>query len=193
MGWFDILISSPFMYAWRDTLTYLFQPKIKIDKLRNCMLCIPTPPKQGRYCIRTLPRGGMYWEINPRCPRDFPRHKRFPEGNVRGKSWGCREILRAEGRIDSVKTNPSLLMVRACTIRTLWSKNTSGLFVPRDILNILGRNMIIHICFVVLTGNNWKKLFLTIFSKESDSWVCDFSAVFQTLGYPKNDISSAGN
>ena len=22
MGWFDILISSPFMYAWRDTLTY---------------------------------------------------------------------------------------------------------------------------------------------------------------------------
>ena len=23
LGWFDILISSPFMYAWRDTLTYL--------------------------------------------------------------------------------------------------------------------------------------------------------------------------
>ena len=30
------------------------------------------------YCIRTLPRGGMYWVVHPRRPRDFPR----PEGNL---------------------------------------------------------------------------------------------------------------
>ena len=28
------------------------------------------------YCIRTLPRGGMYWEIHPQRP------KRFPEGGA---------------------------------------------------------------------------------------------------------------
>ena len=49
------------------------------------------------YSIRTLPRGGMYWEIHPRRPerftkgvnfaprgpRDFPRAK--PEGNLEGQ------------------------------------------------------------------------------------------------------------
>ena len=89
------------------------------------------------------------WEIHPRCPKDFPRPKRFPEGEARGKSRGSREIWRAEGmdfpippefwwstdnlsasiflqgvdqkilpcgqgRIDSVKINPSLLMMREC-------------------------------------------------------------------------------
>ena len=30
-------------------------------------------------CIRTLPRGGMYWVVHPRRPRDFPRPKRCPK------------------------------------------------------------------------------------------------------------------
>ena len=97
-------------------------------------------------CIRAPPRRGRYWEIHPRCPKDFPRPERFPEGEARGKSRGSREIWRAEGmdfpippefwwstdnlsasiflqgvdqkilpcgqgRIDSVKINPSLLMM----------------------------------------------------------------------------------
>ena len=100
-----------------------------------------------RECIRAPPRGGRYWEIHPRRPRDFLRPERFPEGEARGKSRGSREISRAEGmdfpippeswwstdilsssnflqgvdqqilpcgqgRIDSVKINPSLLMMR---------------------------------------------------------------------------------
>ena len=36
------------------------------------------------YCIRTLPRGGMYWEIHP------PRPERLPEGEARGQSRGSR-------------------------------------------------------------------------------------------------------
>ena len=48
-------------------------------------------------CIRAPPKGGRYWEIHPRRPRDFPRPERFPEGEARGKSRGSREISRAEG------------------------------------------------------------------------------------------------
>ena len=43
---------------------------------------------QSRYCIRTLPREGMYWVVHPRRPKDFPRPERCPEG--RGKSRGRR-------------------------------------------------------------------------------------------------------
>ena len=66
------------------------------------------------YCIRTLPRGGMYWEIHPprperfpkggdfapRGPRDLPRAK--PEGNLEGRGVQNprpREISRAEGDV----------------------------------------------------------------------------------------------
>jgi len=62
-------------------------------------------------CIRTLPRGGMYWKIHsprpkrfpkggdfaPRGPRDCPRAK--PEGNLEGRGVQNprpREISRAE-------------------------------------------------------------------------------------------------
>ena len=30
-------------------------------------------PRVGMYCIRTLPRGGMYWEIHPLRPERFPK------------------------------------------------------------------------------------------------------------------------
>ena len=52
-----------------------------------------------RECIRTLPRGGMYWGVHPRRPRDFPRPERCPdpEGKARGTSRGPREISRSEG------------------------------------------------------------------------------------------------
>ena len=36
--------------------------------------------KNKQHCIRTLPRGGMYWEIHP------PRPERSPEGEARGES-----------------------------------------------------------------------------------------------------------
>ena len=36
-----------------------------------------------REYIRTLPRGGMYWVVHPRRPRDFPRPERCPEGEAR--------------------------------------------------------------------------------------------------------------
>ena len=52
---------------------------------------------KGEDCIRAPPRRGRYWEIHPRCWKDFPRPKRFPEGEARGKSRGSREIWRAEG------------------------------------------------------------------------------------------------
>ena len=104
---------------------------------------------ENKDCIRAPPRRGRDWEIHPRRPKDFPRPKRFPEGEARGKSRGSREIWRAEGmdfpippefwwstdnlsasiflqgvdqkilpcglgRIDSVKINPSLLMMTDC-------------------------------------------------------------------------------
>ena len=50
----------------------------------------------GKYCIRTLPRGGTYWEIHP------PRPKRFPEGGdfaPRGPRDCPRAISRAECRV----------------------------------------------------------------------------------------------
>ena len=67
-----------------------------------------------RECTRTLPRGGMYWEIHPprpkrfpeggdfapRGPRDCPRAK--PEGNLEGRGVQNprpREISRAEGAV----------------------------------------------------------------------------------------------
>ena len=50
------------------------------------------------YCIRTLPRGGMYWVVHPRRPRDFPRPERCPEGEARGP----REILRSEGMYNPI-------------------------------------------------------------------------------------------
>ena len=36
------------------------------------------------------------WTIHPRWPKDFPRPKSYPEGEAREKSWGSREISRAE-------------------------------------------------------------------------------------------------
>ena len=65
----------------------LIHPCRWIDDEEN----VRTPPKLGRYCIRTLPRGGMYWEIHPLLdPRDFPRAS--PSGNLSGlgKSLGRR-------------------------------------------------------------------------------------------------------
>ena len=53
-------------------------------------------------CIRAPQKRGRYWEIHPRRPRDFPRVN--PEGNL---STGS-----GQGRIDSVKINPALLMIR---------------------------------------------------------------------------------
>ena len=46
-------------------------------------------------CIRTLPRGGMYWEIYP------PRPKRFPEGGEFAPR-GTRDCPRAkpEGNLE---------------------------------------------------------------------------------------------
>ena len=107
--------------------------------LRQCLLL------QGLHCIRAPPRRGRYWEIHPRRPRDFPRPERNLEG--RGKSWGRRgwisqyfpsfggvrtfsssSILSlgmekeihpcGQGRIDSVKINPSLLMMRKWILLT---------------------------------------------------------------------------
>ena len=53
-------------------------------------------------CIRTLPRGGMYWVVHPRRPRDFPRPERCPEGEARGTSRGPREISRSEGMYNPI-------------------------------------------------------------------------------------------
>ena len=51
-----------------------------------------------KYCIRTLPRGGMYWEIHPRGPRDFPRAWILhPEAREISRGRSPREISRAEG------------------------------------------------------------------------------------------------
>ena len=81
---------------------------------------------QGTYldCIRAPPKQGRYWEIHPWRPRDFPR----PEGNLEGPEfWWSTDILLiinsstgmdqeihpcGQGRIDSVKINPSLLRMR---------------------------------------------------------------------------------
>ena len=64
-----------------------------------------------RECIRTLPRGGMYWVVHPRRPRDFPRPKRCPEGHLegRGKSRGRRGC-----------TTHSLIIGREVLILTLY-------------------------------------------------------------------------
>ena len=55
--------------------------------------------EQAVYCIRTLPRGGMYWIVHPRRPRDFPRPERCPEGEARGTSRGpfCHFLAHENG------------------------------------------------------------------------------------------------
>ena len=94
--------------------------------------CIRAQPQRGRYCIRTLPRGGMYWVVHPRRPRDFPR----AEGNLEVGGDVQPNISRLEavyghslninlyqgmyqaihpcraGSIGSVEINTSLLMMR---------------------------------------------------------------------------------
>ena len=94
----------------------------------------------GLECIRTLSRGGMYWVVHPRRPRDVPRAKLEEHLEGRGKSRGRRGFQpytsRLEavyghfliinpyqgmyqeihpcmaGSIDTVKINTSLLMMR---------------------------------------------------------------------------------
>ena len=95
--------------------------------------------KQGVYCIRTLPRGEMYWVVHPRRPRDFRR----AEGNLevggdvqpntsRFEAWYGHSLIinpslgmyqeihpyRAMN-IDSVKINTSLLMRREWHLLTI--------------------------------------------------------------------------
>ena len=91
------------------------------------------------YCIRTLPRGGMYCVVHPQRPRDFPR----AEGNlevggdvqpnasrikaVYGHSliinpslWMYQEIHTCRARsIDSVKINTFLIMMRECAMQLI--------------------------------------------------------------------------
>ena len=70
---------------------------LSIHLTRQGWIWCPSLPA-GEYCIRTLPRGGMYWEIHPPRPERFPkgrgfctpRPERFPEGEARGKSRGPR-------------------------------------------------------------------------------------------------------
>ena len=99
-------------------------------------------------CIRAPPRRGRYWEIHPRRPRDFLRAKLEGNLEGRGKSRGRRgwisqflpsfggvrtfsssSILSLgmdqeihpsrQGRIDSVKINPSLPMMREWVVHPL--------------------------------------------------------------------------
>ena len=91
----------------------------------------------AKHCIRASPKWGRYWEIHPWRPRDFPRPERFPEGEARWKSRGPsvggvrtfsiinpstgmdQEIHPCgQGRMDSVKINPSLLRMREWAILT---------------------------------------------------------------------------
>ena len=74
---------DPFIgQLWRPHHNWHLNGLLMNDNLPNCFrtLC-------AMDCIRTLPRGGMYWEIHP------PRPERFPEGckiPARGKSRGPR-------------------------------------------------------------------------------------------------------
>ena len=93
---------------------FLFIFCIFPKRYASSQACIVHPLFTSPYCIRTLPRGGMYWEIHPprperfpkggdfapRGPRDFPRAK--PEGNLEGRGVQNprpREISRAEGDV----------------------------------------------------------------------------------------------
>ena len=86
-GRIDFNTVNPSLSTGMDFLIY---PCRWIDVEEN----VRTPPKRGRYCIRTLPRGGMYWEIHP------PRPERFPKGGdfaPRGPTDCPRAISRPEG------------------------------------------------------------------------------------------------
>ena len=49
-----------------------YQPKFEaLAKTETLQECIRAPPKRGRD-----------WEIHPLCLRDFPRPKRFPQGEA---------------------------------------------------------------------------------------------------------------
>ena len=60
------------------------------------------------YCIRTLPRGGMYWKIHP------PRPKRFPKGGDFAPR-GPRDCPRAkpEGNLKGLQSQGSTLRLSA--------------------------------------------------------------------------------
>ena len=108
----------------------------KIEKYSH-LIIIPFNNKRTD-CIRAPPRRGRYWEIHPRRPKDFSRVEENLEGggdglpntsrvlveyghslgiNFSTGNTGIQEILPCgQGRIDSVKINPSLRMMREWTI-----------------------------------------------------------------------------
>ena len=57
---------------------------------------LPVTFANKKYCTRTLPRGGMYWEIHP------PRTNRFPEGRDFA-TQGLRDCLRVISRVEGCK------------------------------------------------------------------------------------------
>ena len=79
-------------------ITYLADIPTTLTYPQNTDNAMQTMNTTQTDCIRTLPRGGMYWEIHPprperftkgvdfalRGPRDFPRAK--PEGNLEDRT-----------------------------------------------------------------------------------------------------------
>ena len=67
------------------------------------------------YCIHAPSKQGRYWEIHPRCPRDFPITPKFWWSTAIHHQGVHRIILPCrQERIDSVKSNPSLQMMIEC-------------------------------------------------------------------------------
>ena len=74
--------------------------------------------------IRAPSKRGRYWEIHPRCPRDFPRDISMVEGNLEGRGGGFPNTSlvwmvhgynpRPRDNKISYQTNPSHLMLREC-------------------------------------------------------------------------------
>ena len=75
-------------YSWQSINTYVcISWQYRISKW-----CICTLPGGGIYCIRTLPWGGMYWEIHPPRPQGFPEGGDFAPRGPRDCPRQCTAV-----------------------------------------------------------------------------------------------------
>ena len=91
-AWWHFVISHSILYpAWSKHIDQISPQKSRWSSVQKrfeksakqlnlvtaqCLLWWVSFQFGAEYCIHTLPRGGMYWVVHPRRPRDFPRPER---------------------------------------------------------------------------------------------------------------------
>ena len=80
-------------------------------------LCKVNIHQMSRFIIKSAPsKRGRYWEIHPRCPRDFLRPERCPEGAARG----TRSVLSVGSALSMLSSGQYLYDCTTCTLHNFY-------------------------------------------------------------------------